>query len=113
MNITGETPVPRDPPTFGGHSPGSPRVDREGGGCYNRRLKEPQGRRNLRERFDPEKLRGLAAGLERFRHFEKGIEEGIVREEEDRRLKLQEKKRLREKKARKKRLKQQASASAG
>ena len=64
-------------------------------------------------RIDPEKLRGLAVGLERFLLFEKEIEESIHREVEERRLQMEENKRAREKKARKKRLKRQAAAAAG
>ena len=67
----------------------------------------------MTKRVDPEKLRALAVGLERFHVFEKEIEENIAREAGERRLKLEERKRAREKKARKKRLKKQAATAAG
>ena len=67
----------------------------------------------LTKQIDPEKLRALCPGLERFLQFENEIEAAIARESEDRRLDIDEKKRVREKKARKKRLKRQAATAAG
>lgn len=57
---------------------------------------------------DIKKLRQFA-GSERFRAFEREIEEGIARETEERKLKYEEARQTREKKARRRRLKKQAS----
>ena len=50
-----------------------------------------------------------SANVERFRAFEREIEEAVNREWDERRRKIQETKRAKEKRARKKRLKAQAA----
>lgn len=50
--------------------------------------------------------------MDRFRAYEREVEQSIVRESEDRRRKTEEFRRAREKRARKKRLKTQAAASS-
>jgi hypothetical protein len=62
----------------------------------------------LPKTLDADALRA-AANIERFRSFERDIEEAIERESDERRRKIQEAKRAREKRARKKRLKAQAA----
>lgn len=61
--------------------------------------------------LDIEKLRASATGLEKFRAFEREIEQSIMRELEERRRKYEEARRASEKRARKKRLKAQAASS--
>lgn len=53
-----------------------------------------------------------ACNVERFMAFEREIEGGVQREIDDRRRKIEEHKRTREKRARKKRLKAQSQAVA-
>ena len=57
-----------------------------------------------------ENLKGMVQNVERFRAFEREMLEAIDREADDRRFKVEDEKRTKEKKARKKRLKKQAQA---
>ena len=57
-----------------------------------------------------ETLKGMVQNVERFRAFEREMLEAIDREADDRRFKVEDEKRTKEKKARKKRLKKQAQA---
>jgi hypothetical protein len=61
--------------------------------------------------LDIEKLRASATALDRFRAFEREIEQSIAREWEERRRKYEEVRRASEKRARKKRLKAQSSSA--
>ncbi len=61
--------------------------------------------------LDIEKLRASVTGLDRFRTFEREIEQSIDRENDERRRKYEEVRRASEKRARKKRLKAQSSAA--
>ena len=64
------------------------------------------------KRLDLEKLRASVTGMDRFRAYEREVEQSIVREAEDRWRKTEEYRRAREKRARKKRLKAQVAASS-
>jgi len=62
--------------------------------------------------LDLEKLRASVTAMDRFRAYEREVEQSIAREAEDRWRKTEEFRRAREKRARKKRLKAHAAASS-
>jgi len=70
----------------------------------------PSGGSRVTKSVELETLKGMVQNVERFRAFEREMLEAIDREADDRRFKLEDEKRTKEKKARKKRLKKQAQA---
>jgi hypothetical protein len=62
--------------------------------------------------LDVEKLRASVTTLDKFRAYEREVEQSIIREAEDRRRKVEETRRAKEKRARKKRQRTQASSSS-
>jgi len=61
--------------------------------------------------LDIEKLRASVTAMDKFRAFEREVEQGIARELDERRRKYEEVRRSSEKRARKRRLKAQSSSS--
>jgi len=61
--------------------------------------------------LDIEKLRASVTAMDKFRAFEREVEQGITRELDERRRKYEEVRRGSEKRARKRRLKAQSSSS--
>ena len=70
----------------------------------------PSGGSRVTKSVELETLKGMVQNVERFRAFEREMLEAIDREADDRRFKVEDEKRTKEKKARKKRLKKQAQA---
>jgi hypothetical protein len=70
----------------------------------------PSGGSRVTKSVELENLKGMVQNVERFRAFEREMLEAIDREADDRRFKVEDEKRTKEKKARKKRLKKQAQA---
>ena len=64
------------------------------------------------KKLDLEKLRASVTAMDKFRAFEREVEQAIAREADDRKRKIEETRRAKEKRARKKRLKSQAAASS-